>query len=338
MSKVKIKMENFATEQDFEAAVSSMNESMGDGNNATPAQQVRDANGKLIAVEVGIPSNLTAAEKKAARDAAINNNPGVSKASIIPVGGRIEDFEAIGAEGTDLKANSIQFGDASLSLSANWLDRTSSFGGLSSDPRHIEQSAVGEGKGGTGQAARARHGGTATNSGRKAISAWLAMDTANNGISDVTSMKIAGSANIGKNTGLGSVDQPTSRLRQMFVILNNPQTFLLAQWQVNPAVGSGASNSGIIYMSDQATGFNRIVPATFTDGYVDFELSVDNNGDITYTWGAETYTHSRGLILPHNGEFSIVLDGSDSALQAEEDFTFAPMFLDDAEMTVRDVL
>lgn len=93
MPKLELSMENFASEQDLEKAIQQASNAMSSEKAATKAKVVRDGNGKLVSVTVGLPQNATAQERTAARDAVLASNPGVGSASALPIE-IFEDFDA----------------------------------------------------------------------------------------------------------------------------------------------------------------------------------------------------------------------------------------------------
>jgi len=93
MAKIKLMMENFSSEADYLAAIQQISAAMPAGTSAEPATQTRDANGKLVAVTIGMPGNPTAAERTAVRDAVINANPGVAQALALAIE-MSEDFNS----------------------------------------------------------------------------------------------------------------------------------------------------------------------------------------------------------------------------------------------------
>ena len=76
--------ENFSSEAEYNNAVLSATAALPSGMSATPGEQTRDSNGKVVSARIGLPGNATAANRTAARDAVVNNNPGVSQASEFP--------------------------------------------------------------------------------------------------------------------------------------------------------------------------------------------------------------------------------------------------------------
>jgi hypothetical protein len=95
MGKLEVKMEPFATQADRDRILADVQSAMSGGREATPAGVELDAEGKVASVFIGTPGDTPAADHLAARDAAINNNVGVATASVFPLGGVLEDFNAL---------------------------------------------------------------------------------------------------------------------------------------------------------------------------------------------------------------------------------------------------
>lgn len=97
MPKVKVLLESFSSEADIEAAVAAANAATPAGISAQKAQVIRDAAGKAVTVEVGLPMETSPANLAAATNA-INANFGVASALGFPNENSTGDFESIAAD------------------------------------------------------------------------------------------------------------------------------------------------------------------------------------------------------------------------------------------------
>lgn len=97
MPKIKVLMDSFAGESDIDTAISAANAATPADVNPQKALVNRDANGKLVSVEVGLPPEVDAAGLAAAT-AAINANVGVAKAEGFPNENSAGNFEGLAAD------------------------------------------------------------------------------------------------------------------------------------------------------------------------------------------------------------------------------------------------
>jgi len=148
MGQIKIIMTESSTEEDLNNAVMAASAALPDGMAAEPAQQIRDANGKLIEVIIGMPSNATAEDRTAARNAVVSGNPGVATAVSFPIV-LDNDFDTLLTSNVDVPA-SLSIDDSILSIVnsqptlSKWQGATAaqSVGGIGSALRLTDISTV----------------------------------------------------------------------------------------------------------------------------------------------------------------------------------------------------
>lgn len=315
MPKVQVLVESFAGEAVLQEILSIANANT--PASMTPAAQPkRDANGKLVSVDVHLPTEISASELATARDA-INKNSGVAQTLSFPIGGALENFDSE-SPGTLLAADRVtilkDIGGTNLSFQP--VSTASS--------RELKAALAADSVGGTGSALTLLDDDIVTPKVGAINRLNIVCKPVNNGLTNIGALRWKADIKFKPGTFLDpdAVDRMAGEINTAGApgananLIYNPAAQGNSNWWIN------ISGSPVL----QDTGVDRL-------SYVTMEYTYDLAGKVTVTAGSATSTFNVGFVSENTFDKRwqmLILWGNNTPVAGE----MRPLLIDNMEMEI----